>query len=245
MEGPWDTRISDGGTVSRGTDHGEKNHDQAEADTPATTGVPAANSGHTQARAMPADGVPAALHAFLDANATGSAGNARLFDGASNARPATGPQNATTTAGRAATESQLPDGPVLPVAVNTGRLLQRIQESEINLNVRSADFGNVAIHTAMSHERVSAQISLEHIDLGKAIASEVQALQSKLSQEHGRTTPSSRCSNRASRFLETGDSNNKRGGSSPPMDPVLRQEPTQTAMVPPAVLNEGRLDIRV
>ena len=193
---------------------------------------------------MPADGGPAALHAVLNGNVTGSAGNPRLFDGASDTKPGRGPQDAPTTAARAATESQLPDGPVLPVVVNSGRLVQRINESEINLTVRSADFGNVAIHTAMSHERVSAQISLEHIDLGKVIASEVLVLQSKLSQEHG-VQASIEVQQQGQSFSGNGGQQQQEWGRQPTDGPMLRQEPSQTAMVPPAVANDGRLDIRV
>ena len=237
-------RIPDGGTDPRGTAHGEKNRDQAAAATPATAGHPAANGGHAQARAMPADGVPAALHALLNGNATGSTGNASRFDGASETKAGVGQQDAATAAPRAAIESQLPDGTALPVTVNIGRLVQRVQESEINLNVRSADFGNVAIHTAMSHERVSAQISLEHIDLGKAIASEVQALQSKLSQEHG-VHASIEVQQQGQSFSGDGGQQQQGWRQQPTDGPVLRQEQTQTTMMPPAVLNEGRLDIRV
>jgi hypothetical protein len=83
-----------------------------------------------------------------------------------------------------------PDVPVgngfpMSGAVNASRLAERLRESEMNVSVRSAELGNVEIHTAMNHERLSAEISLEHSDLRKAIAGEVPALQSKLSQEHG------------------------------------------------------------
>jgi hypothetical protein len=236
--------ILDGGTDPRGTAHGVKNRDQAEAGTPATTGIPAGNGGHAQARVMPADGVPAALHELLNGNPTGSTGNASRFDGASETKASVGQQDAATAAPQAATESQLPDGTALPITVNIGRLVQRVQESEINLNVRSADFGNVAIHTAMSRERVSAQISLEHIDLGKAIASEVQALQSKLSQEHG-FHASIEVQQRGQSFSGNGGQQQRGWRQEPSDGPGLRPEQTQTTMVPSTVLNDGRLDIRV
>ncbi len=233
------------GPAPHATSHGEKDHDRGDPDTLPAARLAANNSGHSQPRATQPEAIPTSLHAPLTAETAGGARITGRFDGANDAKPATEPQESTTMSWRDAANSHLPDGTALPVTVNTARLVQRIQESEISLNVRSADFGNVAIHTAMSHERVSAQISLEHLDLGKAISSEVSALQSKLSQEHG-VQASIEVQQQGQSFFGNGGQPQQQAWRQPTtVAPLVGQQASQADMVPSAVNDDGRLDVRV
>ena len=147
-------------------------------------------------------------------------------------------------------ESGLQDVTVPVGIIGNGRLIERLRESEVSLNVRSVDFGNVSIHTAMNREHLFAQISLERQDLGKALASEVEALQSKLSQEHGiRATIA--VQHQSSSFGE--DPGQPQNGSSHSQSqpqqyaerPEVLSEQPGTAPALLAATADGRLDIRI
>jgi hypothetical protein len=136
---------------------------------------------------------------------------------------------------------------ILPAgAVSNARLIEHLKESQINLNVRSADFGNVSIHTAIDREQLSAQISLERNDLGKALATEAEALQSKLSQEHGIRTTIQVQQQTSSFAGNSGYSQNYAPRSQPPSSSsAVRVESQEVATIAMPVVEAGRLDIRV
>jgi len=143
------------------------------------------------------------------------------------------------------TGNRLPDTVLSGGIVNTARLVERLKESEINLNVRSLDFGNVAIHTAMSHDRLSAQISLERNDLGKALASEIPTLQSKLSQEHGIHATIELQQQSSSFSADSGQSHNYSPRPPQCSTAVPAKEPDEGAISSPPAMANGRLDIRI
>lgn len=68
----------------------------------------------------------------------------------------------------------------VPVAVKSARLIQRMGEAEIRVGMRSSDFGDVSISTAVGRNSISAQISLDHADLAKAIAAHLPEVQARL-----------------------------------------------------------------
>lgn len=75
--------------------------------------------------------------------------------------------------GAAAMHAQAP-------AVNSARLIQRMGQAEIRVGMRSNDFGNVSISTMATRNSISAQISLDHADLAKAIAAHLPEVQARL-----------------------------------------------------------------
>jgi len=129
--------------------------------------------------------------------------------------------------------------------VNTARLVERLKESEISLNMRSPDFGNVAIHTALSHEKLAAQISLERNDLSKALANEIPSLQSKLSQEQGIHATIEIQQQGSSFSAGSGQSQYQSSRPQTIATQVFPEEPKAEAtnMIP--VIADGRLDIRI
>lgn len=130
--------------------------------------------------------------------------------------------------------------------VNTARLVERLHDSEISLSLRTSDFGNIAVHTAMNHEHLTAQIAVDRNELGRFLASEAPALESRLNQEHGiRATIE---------VQQQGSSFSGDGGQSQPQPQSQRSLSTfageratpipDIVVTPPIMAVEGRLDIR-
>jgi hypothetical protein len=68
----------------------------------------------------------------------------------------------------------------LAPAVNSAQLVQRAGGSELRVGVHSNDFGNVSISTLGTRNLISAQISLDHGELAKAIAAHLPEVQARL-----------------------------------------------------------------
>jgi hypothetical protein len=72
---------------------------------------------------------------------------------------------------------------VLPQAVpviNTAKLIQSMGQSEMRVGMRSTDFGNISISTSATRNLISAQISLEHGELARALATHLPEMQARL-----------------------------------------------------------------
>jgi len=69
--------------------------------------------------------------------------------------------------------------------VNTAKLIQALNETQMHVGMRSAEFGDISIRTAVSQQQMVAQITVDHGDLGRAIAEHVPAAQSKLGDDLG------------------------------------------------------------
>ncbi len=135
----------------------------------------------TQNQASPPAGsqplaAPADATTHVAATATAHAGNAATPIMTTH-HPANGSGAFAGTqigeAGSAAMQAPAP-------AVNSARLIQRIGEAEIRVGMRSSDFGDVSISTLATHNSISAQISLDHADLAKAIAAHLPEVQARL-----------------------------------------------------------------
>ena len=71
---------------------------------------------------------------------------------------------------------------VLPQAVpviNTAKLIQSMGQSEMRVGMRSTDFGNISISTSATRDLISAQISLDHGELARTIATHLPEMQAK------------------------------------------------------------------
>lgn len=71
-----------------------------------------------------------------------------------------------------------PGGP-LP-GVNTARLMQTLQQTEMRVGMRSAEFGEISIRSSISQQQVIAQISAAHGELARTISEHLPSLQAKL-----------------------------------------------------------------
>jgi hypothetical protein len=84
-------------------------------------------------------------------------------------------EKAADNAPSAATPAPL----ALPV-INAARLIQSMGQSEIRVGMRSTEFGNISISTSTTRDVISAQISLDHGELAKALATHLPEMQARL-----------------------------------------------------------------
>jgi hypothetical protein len=71
---------------------------------------------------------------------------------------------------------------VVPQAVpviNTAKLIQSMGQSEMRVGMRSTDFGNISISTSATRDLISAQISLDHGELARTLATHLPEMQAK------------------------------------------------------------------
>ncbi len=91
-----------------------------------------------------------------------------------------GPFVSSTRAENAAHVSvSQPHIPIAAPVINSAKLIQSIGQSEMRVGLQSPEFGNISIHTSASSDLVSAQISLEHDGLARALATHLPDLQSR------------------------------------------------------------------
>jgi hypothetical protein len=69
--------------------------------------------------------------------------------------------------------------------VNTAKLIQTLSETQMQVGMHSAEFGDISIRTAVSEQQMVAQITVDHGDLGRAIALHAPAAQIKLGDDLG------------------------------------------------------------
>ena len=69
--------------------------------------------------------------------------------------------------------------------INTARVIQNMSDTEMRVGMHSAEFGDISIRTSVSMQQMTAQISVDHGDLGKAISAHIPAMQEKLGGESG------------------------------------------------------------
>jgi hypothetical protein len=74
--------------------------------------------------------------------------------------------------------------PALP-AINSAQLMQNMHGSEMRVGMNSAEFGNISISTAVSHQAVSTQITLDHAELGRMLAVHLPSIEQKLGTAYG------------------------------------------------------------
>lgn len=67
----------------------------------------------------------------------------------------------------------------MPV-INTAKLIQNMGQSEMRVGMRSNDFGNISISTSATRDMISAQISLDHGELARTLATHLPEMQARL-----------------------------------------------------------------
>jgi hypothetical protein len=114
---------------------------------------------------------------------------AAVIAAAQNAAPVAANHTASATsdangvATKAADNTQAHTADALPQAapvINTARLIQNMGQAEMRVGIRSNEFGNISISTSSSRDQVSAQISVEHGELAKALTAHLPEMQARL-----------------------------------------------------------------
>lgn len=87
----------------------------------------------------------------------------------------------------AASPAVVPDGAMAThvPAINSARLIQKMNESEMRVGMQTAEFGNISVRTSMVHEQLAAQISVDHAELGRAMSQHLPSMQARLGEEYG------------------------------------------------------------
>lgn len=133
--------------------------------------------------------------------------------------------------------------------INTAKLLQTLSETQMHVGMRTAEFGDISIRTAVSQQQMIAQITVDHGDLSRAIAQSAPAIQTKLGDDLGLRA--------AIEVTHSGTSFSNHGGQpsqqeqrsfTRPVDGMgavsLAETETVTPRMAVEALNADRLDIR-
>jgi hypothetical protein len=234
-----DTGVSDGSTTSKIS--------SSQNGTP----TPSAQSGGTTQHAQPdAAQISAMTAKVADASPLQTAPvhvaaqQQPIISGATDRQPHSAEiANSTLPAATDGTETTGTSG------VNTAKLIQTLSETQMQVGMHSAEFGDISIRTAVSQQQMVAQITVDHGDLGRAIALHAPAAQTKLGDDLGVRA--------AIQVTQSGMSFSHEHGSAPQQDqrsltrPVEAVDATSLAdtesTIPRATLaaeDTDRLDIR-
>jgi hypothetical protein len=140
--------------------------------------------------------------------------------------------------------------PSLPT-INTARLIQTANQSEMRVGLRSTDFGNISISTSTTRDTISAQISLDHGELAKTLVAHLPEMQARLGGErpmevridmNGQSTGQS-----MGQAPSQGQGNSSSATySSNTRQPRVEQDtPAKTLAQPVMEASAARLDIRI
>ena len=143
-------------------------------------------------------------------------------------------------------------------AVNSAQLIQSMHHSEMRLGMQSAEFGNISINTSLNHSALSAQISIDHSELGRALAVHLPAIEEKLGAAYGvqarvevrdsSTAPGNNPDQSASGQQQgsRGDRGGDRGGNNASsFFGSSSQTGALTSSISTAAVDSTRLDIRI
>ncbi len=183
-------------TIKAPDPNGAKSSDSADADGAARTSASrSASADSTNAGAAGAD--QANQHAPAGASQPAIAPSRSADSGAAPIQTIAAPiapresaahvqTDAPADAARSASQSLPPQsGDAAATAINTARLIQSMSQTEMRVGMHSPEFGEISIRTAVSQQQMTAQISVDHSDLGNAISAHIPAMQEKLGGETG------------------------------------------------------------
>ena len=144
------------------------------------------------------------------------------------------------------------DGPDEAVPVTTSspisaKFVQGMSGSEFRVGMQSQEFGSIDIRTSVARHMFSAQISVEHSDVAKSLATELPSLYSKLADQHvpvaniviqGQSLASSSGFAQDAQQQQGWRPQQSHGGASLNTDTIL-------PVAAEALDSQGRLDIRI
>lgn len=77
------------------------------------------------------------------------------------------------------------ESPIAFAGINAVQVLQNMGRSEMHVGMRSAEFGEISVRTAISQQQMTTQIAVDHRDLGSAIALHASSIVNKLDSSYG------------------------------------------------------------
>lgn len=69
--------------------------------------------------------------------------------------------------------------------INSARVIQSMNETEMRVGMHSTEFGDISIRTMVTQQQVQAQISVDHSELSSALSAHIPSMQAKFGNELG------------------------------------------------------------
>jgi hypothetical protein len=131
--------------------------------------------------------------------------------------------------------------------VHSAQVIQSVHQSEMRMGMNSAEFGNISITASVNQHTISAQISLDHPELGHMLSSHIPSMQEKLGNAYGlESKVEVRANTGASGSGSQGQHPKPSGGRSPSSQPPkLTTSNSARGSVPtsPLTSETSRLDV--
>jgi hypothetical protein len=70
-------------------------------------------------------------------------------------------------------------------SINVARVVESLHGSEMHVGMRTEEFGSISVTTSVNREQIATQISFDHGDLGRLLATHIQGMQEKLGSDTG------------------------------------------------------------
>ena len=70
-------------------------------------------------------------------------------------------------------------------SIHVARVLESVHGSEMRVGMRTEEFGTISVTTSVNREQIATQISFDHGDLGRMLATHLPGMQEKLGSETG------------------------------------------------------------
>ncbi len=113
----------------------------------------------------------AGSHGLENGHALAGSSDAAILRGDEPESPATGQWVGSESAGMS--------------GISAARLIQTMGETQMRVGMRSAEFGDISIRTAVSQQQMQTQISVDHRELGSALSAQIPAMLAKLGNAYG------------------------------------------------------------
>jgi hypothetical protein len=84
----------------------------------------------------------------------------------------------------AVTDSALPAESLSSPLFHAAHLVDKVSQSELRLGMRTGEFGNIEIRTSFDHHQVTAEISSERGELGRALSAELPGLEQRMREQN-------------------------------------------------------------
>jgi hypothetical protein len=223
---------------SSGSTHGAENNNQQNQDSPssfAQAPVPVKTADAVPAHLIPATSISRSGDAVPAGTMTQSNDSGTHHD---------------TESVSVGSEPLIPAASVGASGINAARVIQSMSGTEMRVGMHSNEFGEISIRTTLSQLQLQTSISVNHSELGNAIATHIPAMQAKLGSEHGIQASIEVSQTGSSLSGNSGQSSPQRNQKTfvpaaantndpPPVDPGY-----SSLRAPPGKIAESRLDIR-
>jgi hypothetical protein len=139
-------------------------------------------------------------------------------------------------------------------SLSSAQLIQSMHHSEMRLGMQSEEFGSISISTSLNHQALSAQISIDHSELSRALAVHLPSIEEKLGNAYGvqarvevRDAVNSNTSSYSNSGQQSKENRESRGGTPSGSTGVAleRMNALPSSVTNSVAVSSSRLDIRI